>query len=434
MTTLQLHTTEQAAATGWLDATSQLDATFMIDNSDDTSASGRYFSISGKEQRQIESAAQTLHTMFLAATAKVMASDALLAKFQIPQALWPRIRDSWAAAKRTIAGRFDFAVSGNQIKAFEYNIDTASCLFEAGSTQGRWAKAMGLPGKDAGEGVFQKLVDAWKATGLTGTVHMMFDDDVEERYHTLYMAGAARAAGLQCKMVCCTEGLRWVDGKVADSDGELITQVWKTWAWETVFDQFVEAAPNSLRIVDVLLSPDVEVFEPMWTVVPNNKAILPMLWELFPGHPYLLRAEFELTAELEDSAAGYVTKPIVGRCGQGVTMINNQGSVVASLGNKRFVDKDSVYQEMRALPTVDGAGSVLVCPWIIGGEACGVVLRVDEGLITTVDSPIVCLRVEEERPETKQKHAGVRLSRSYSAPVISHDVMTAMSSRLQLAY
>ncbi|WP_172902749.1 glutathionylspermidine synthase family protein, partial [Escherichia coli] len=30
------------------------------------------------------------------------------------------------------------------------------------------------------------------------------------------------------------------------------------------------------------------VFEPLWTVIPGNKAILPILWSLFPHHRYLL--------------------------------------------------------------------------------------------------------------------------------------------------
>jgi glutathionylspermidine synthase len=37
-----------------------------------------------------------------------------------------------------------------------------------------------------------------------------------------------------------------------------------------------------VRLIDVLLRPEVLVFEPLWTVIPGNKAILPVLWSLFP--------------------------------------------------------------------------------------------------------------------------------------------------------
>ena len=437
MSSLQLHTTHKTAAAGWLDSSSELDSTFMqLDDPDEaeTGAPQRYFTISATELTQIEFAAQSLHNMFLAATERVMASPELLSKFQIPKPLWSRIKDSWYnSSRQTIAGRMDFAVGGAaDIKAFEYNIDTASCLFEAGSTQGRWAEAVGLAGLDAGRGVFNKLVATWKATEIRGTLHLMHDDDPEEKYHALYMASAAEEAGLTCKLVCGVQGLHRVsDGTIHDSDGEPIRQVWKTWAWETVFDQFVDGS-DTLCLADVLLAPDVNVFEPLWTAIPNNKAILPVLWQLFPNHRNLLRSEFELSEELASSAAGYVQKPIVGRCGQGVTMVDVAGDVVASLGTTKFAEKNSVFQEMRALPTVAGAGSVLVCPWIIGGEACGVVLRVDKGLITTVDSPICCLRVADDKKALMTPRLG--LGRSISEPIIGQFTHTTVAPIAQLAY
>ena len=53
-----------------------------------------------------------------------------------------------------------------------------------------------------------------------------------------------------------------------------------------------------MRLIDVLLRPEVLVYEPLWTAIPSNKAILPVLWSLFPNHRYLLEAGFELTSEL----------------------------------------------------------------------------------------------------------------------------------------
>ena len=46
------------------------------------------------------------------------------------------------------------------------------------------------------------------------------------------------------------------------------------------------------RLVDVLLRKNVMVFEPLWTLIPSNKAILPILWSLFPNHKYLLNYYF----------------------------------------------------------------------------------------------------------------------------------------------
>ncbi|MEA5115800.1 MAG: glutathionylspermidine synthase family protein [Geobacteraceae bacterium] len=33
-----------------------------------------------------------------------------------------------------------------------------------------------------------------------------------------------------------------------------------------------------------------DLFEPPWKMILSNKGILPILWELFPGHPFLVPA------------------------------------------------------------------------------------------------------------------------------------------------
>ena len=73
------------------------------------------------------------------------------------------------------------------------------------------------------------------------------------------------------------------------------------------------------EIGDVLLQPEVVVHEPLWTVIPSNKAILPVMWTLFPEHPYLLNSQFEMTEALRQS--GYVEKPIVGRSGENIAIL-----------------------------------------------------------------------------------------------------------------
>jgi glutathionylspermidine amidase/synthetase len=66
----------------------------------------------------------------------------------------------------------------------QYNADSASCLLECGYVQHQWAKAVGLsstPGRDTGDTLFDQLVEAWKKKSVTTTLHLMCDDDDEER-------------------------------------------------------------------------------------------------------------------------------------------------------------------------------------------------------------------------------------------------------------
>ena len=55
--------------------------------------------------------------------------------------------------------------------------------------QNAWSVAAGLGdvGSDPGGKLFARLVAAWQATRIVGTLHLMCDDNGEERYHTLYM-------------------------------------------------------------------------------------------------------------------------------------------------------------------------------------------------------------------------------------------------------
>ncbi|WP_163981246.1 glutathionylspermidine synthase family protein, partial [Raoultella ornithinolytica] len=57
--------------------------------------------------------------------------------------------------------------------------------------------------------------------------------------------------------------------------------------------------------------------EPAWKSIISNKALLPMLWEMFPNHPNLLPAYFA-----EDDfppMEKYVVKPIFSREGANVS-------------------------------------------------------------------------------------------------------------------
>ena len=54
--------------------------------------------------------------------------------------------------------------------------------------------------------------------------------------------------------------------------------------------------------------------EPAWKSIISNKALLPMLWEMFPNHPNLLPAYF--AEDDYPQMEKYVVKPIFSREGQ----------------------------------------------------------------------------------------------------------------------
>ncbi|MDC0609223.1 bifunctional glutathionylspermidine amidase/synthase [Vibrio sp.] len=369
----------------------------------------RYFRMSATAERELIRATNELHLMYLHATETVLRDDDLMGHFNIPKVLWPRLRRSWQTRRhQMINGRFDFCVTHKGLKVYEYNADSASCHTEASLIQGLWANQAGcVEGEDAGEDLLSALTEAWRHSDAGATVHILQDDDKEEDYHALFMQRAMSKTGIRSKIIKGLDQLHWNDGgEVVDKDGEAITFVWKTWAWETALDQIRHECeddnlappirtgdPNEpVRLVDLLLRPTVHVYEPLWTLIPSNKAILPVLWQLFPNHRYLLESAYELTDSLRKN--GHVVKPIAGRCGDNIRLVDkHEQELVQTEG--RFAHQNNIYQELWRLPQIDGY-RVQVCTFAVGGSYGGSCIRVDNSLIITTDSDVLPLRIVED--------------------------------------
>lgn len=372
----------------------------------------RYFTISEDAEQELIKATNELHLMYLHATDKVLKDDSLLELFDIPKILWPRLRLSWQQRRHhMITGRLDFCMDERGIKVYEYNADSASCHTEGGLILSEWAKK-GYPGMgyNPAEGLLDELSGAWKHSDARPFVHIMLDDDVEEKYHAMFMQRSLENAGFECKVVCGLSSLSWNSaGELIDDEGRLVNCVWKTWAWETAIEQIREvseteyaAVPirtghpqNEVRLIDVLLRPEVMVFEPLWTVIPGNKAILPVLWSLFPHHRYLLDTDFHVNEEL--AKTGYAVKPISGRCGSNIDLISGQDEVLDKTQGK-FVDRKNIYQQLWCLPKVSGR-YLQVCTFTVGGSYGGACLRGDETLVIQKESdiePLIVTRNHED--------------------------------------
>ena len=403
--------------TKWLNENVHFDAAYIkamgghkVSHSDQY----RYFAMSESAQQELIHATNELHLMYLHATDKVLKDDNLLQYFNIPKLLWPRLRLSWQNRRyQTITGRLDFCMSERGLKVYEYNADSASCHAEAGDIMSRWAKqAVGNAGKFAGEnpadGLRNALADCWQHSQASPLVHILQDHDDEEDYHAMFMRQALLQAGFKAKIIHGTEGLHWDKrGQLIDDENNLVQTVWKTWAWETMLEQLredatgMEVAPpirtgypeDQVRLIDVLLRPEVLVYEPLWTAIPSNKAILPVLWSLFPNHRYLLEASFELTPNLIQN--GYAQKPIAGRRGDNVTLIGENNATLDTTSGQ-FGKQENIYQQLWCLPKVEDQ-YLQICTFTVGGHYGGTCLRSDPSRVIMGNSDMQPLRVVKDR-------------------------------------
>lgn len=73
---------------------------------------------------------------------------------------------------------------------------------------------------------------------------------------------------------------------------------WKLWKYEV--DCILSSYPKEWMIHEIEKDPvvghdmaDLISFEPFWKIVIGNKALLPLLWSMYPDHPNLLPAYFD---------------------------------------------------------------------------------------------------------------------------------------------
>ena len=398
----------------WLDTSCSVNQAYIKSMGGHKTASnlsneGLYFSISRTAEEEIERATNELHVMFMKATDYVIKNPSVRDRFNFPEALIPRIEKSWRNRQNeSVLGRFDFAMTEAGLKLYEYNIDSAGCYPEGGYISGQWAKAHGVnEGRDAGGNIFKDLIECWRHLDAEGLIHILQDTEDEETYLAEFMRAAIHASGRDTRIIKgLTKGMCWNDeGEIQDADGHRVQTVWKTWAWETAIDQMRERADMDQQallqgrsseakpeLVDVLLNSGVLVFEPLWSLIPSNKAILPVLWTLYPNNPYLLESHFELTNKLK--RRGYVKKPIVGRCGHNIEMISEDERTIQKTSGQ-FAQQDDIYQAMFKLSKVNDLYTQ-ICSFTVNGNFSGICVRCDTSPIIQSASDILPLRILDD--------------------------------------
>ena len=118
--------------------------------------------------------------------------------------------------------------------------------------------------------------------------------------------------------------------------------------------------------------------EPPWKAILSTKAILPLLWEMAPGHPNLLPARFEDEPAGADVGPSYVRKRCHSREGANIDIVE-AGRVTACTDGT--YGGRCIRQTLAPLPDFDGRRPV-IGSWIVGGPACGIGIREAAGPIT----------------------------------------------------
>ncbi|MGQ7248812.1 glutathionylspermidine synthase family protein [Halomonas sp. V046] len=339
-----------------------------------------YYQLSLRQvERDLEEATAELHRMCLAAVEEVIASEEWLEKFRIPPAHWGLIADSWRAGDSSLYSRLDLAYPGSgPAKLYENNADTPTSLYETGFWQWLWLEDKVNAGQilrsaDQFNSVQEKLVRRFAA--LHGArrgeiLHLACcKDSPEDRGTVQYLEDCANEAGIPTHFVFMEDIGLGEGGAYTDLEDRVITWMFKLYPWEFMlredFGRYLGATPLAW-------------LEPPWKALLSNKALLPLLWKLFPDHPNLLPAFFEEDLA-STSLTHFVKKPIFAREGANIS-IHKDGEVVCASSGP-YGEEGFIYQAYCPLPRF-GDNHTLVGSWLIDDQPAGISIREDTSVIT----------------------------------------------------
>ncbi|MET9348192.1 glutathionylspermidine synthase family protein [Streptomyces termitum] len=339
-----------------------------------------YYSFTLPEVEALEEVVEELHAMCLAAAAHIVERNRFPDLGITDARVVERVTESWRrrAEQPSLYARFDLVYDGTgPAKMLEYNADTPTSLVEAASPQWFWMEDR-FPGADQWNSLHERLVDAWRRQapllppGPVHFAHSETDELGEDLMTVAYLRETAEQAGLVTEALS-VERIGWdrLSRRFVDEKLRFIRSCFKLYPWEwLVTDRF---GKHVLSTMDNGGGSGTTCWiEPAWKMLLSNKALLAVLWELYPDHPNLLPAYLDGPREL--AATGWASKPLLGREGAGV--------VLHAPGDAPEVrDEPCCYQGLAPLPDFDG-NRTLLGAWVVEDEAAGLGIRESAGPVT----------------------------------------------------
>jgi glutathionylspermidine synthase len=321
------------------------------------------------EVLSLEADVELLHSMCLEAVEHVVLTERFR-DFALPEWSWEAVAASWRRSDPHLYGRFDLRYDGSgPAKLLEYNADTPTTLLEASICQWYWLKDT-HGDDDQWNSLHEKLVERWGE--IAGQLpqrevhfcHSEADPTGEDHVTTAYLQETAAEAGLDT-VGLAIEQLGWDSAldRFVDLEEAPVGVVTKLYPWEWVLgDDFGKHVARSL--------PGTAWIEPLWKTLLSNKALLAVLWEMYPGHPNLLPASLGDPGFLTE----YVRKPLLGREGANIAVHAPGTPYGETETGGVYGEEGYVYQLFDPLPEFDGHRPALGA-WVVGDATASARVR-----------------------------------------------------------
>lgn len=332
-------------------------------------------------EQHLEQPTVEVHQMCLEAVDYVLNNESVLNKFAIPETAWDAIKDAWQHRDPSLYARLDFAYNGSApAKLLENNADTPTSLYESGFWQWLWLEQQVDTGQlpkrsDQFNSLQEKLVARFKEIAFINQIELLHlaccKDSKEDRGTVQYLQDCATEAGIENRFIFI-EDIGLADtGVFTDLHDNAIVDCFKLYPWEFMLrEEFAE--PLHQQTIGWL--------EPLWKAIISNKALLPVLWQLFPNHPNLLPAYFDCTAPC-DLQGQWIKKPLLSREGANISLLDKTHNTETPLSDGPYGEEGYIIQAYHPLPKF-GNNHTLIGSWLVDDQPAGLSVREDTHQIT----------------------------------------------------
>jgi glutathionylspermidine synthase len=337
-------------------------------------------------ENDLEDPTSALLNLCYAAVDEITKDSSLMRRMAIPDEYHSAVRESWHRRDLDLYGRFDLVYDGNSAaKMLEFNADTPTSLYESAVFQWNWLEDMKRRGKLAADAdqfnsIHDRLVDAFSHIGKSSpTVHFtaILASD-EDRLTLEYLADCAVQAGCEVATLDMSRIGADSEGWLVDENDLRMTTMFKLYPLEDMIRE-----EGGLTLV----KSRTRILEPLWKLALSNKGLLPVLWEMNPGHGNLLPAYFADDPRAK-TLESYVRKPLLSREGANVTIVDpalegGRLDVDGGYGSEGFV-----IQQTQLLPRF-GDDYTVIGSWVVAGNPAGIGIREDDTAVTRDSSRFV---------------------------------------------
>lgn len=313
-----------------------------------------------------------------------------LAALGIPAAAHEVVRLHDPLAGETLFARFDFLREGDALRVVELNAETPFFVVESFREQGRRARAAGCADPNAGES--ERLADALAAAlgplAAGARVGVVASNAYREDLGTAQFLRDLLAARVDPEVEVAfvpLHELAVADGLVGDARGPLDV-LCRCYPLE-----HVASDPGGPALFAAVARGACRLLNPPSALPLQSKATQALIWGLAEQGAYFdereraaIRRVFLPTyLDHPDDGGWYVRKPVLGREGSGVAILDGRGEVVARGAGTRYADQPCVYQRYVAAPTRRAAlgdgtsieGTELLTCFVVAGRPSAVGMR-----------------------------------------------------------